>query len=109
MKSSPSRPLANTAFARASPFRADVSGAGHDLCGIPSQFAYPAAFGDSSGPHGAFEYTASRMGDQCGKDRLISWRPARWRQCMPRPPYMGPAYWIPAFWVPALLATHEIT
>jgi hypothetical protein len=65
---------------------------GATYAGIPSQFTYPAAFGDLlvEGTLDLFNAIA-----------LATIYRAN--------PYMGAAYWIPAFWVPALLVTHYIT
>jgi len=86
--------------------------------GIPTQFAYPAAFGDliaaalalTAIPLVANNMKAARlmvwifsiegMVDLCIAITLATYHGAS--------PFMGPAYWIPAFWVPALLVTHYI-
>ena len=87
--------------------------------GIPSQFAYPAAFGDLIAAVLAFAaLIAVVRGNPAG-------RPLVWvfnvegtldlidaivlASVYKTAAYMGPAYWIPAFWVPALLVTHYIT
>ena len=87
--------------------------------GLPSQFAYPAAFGDMLTAVIAFVtipfvLRGSRFA-----------RPAVWlfnifgtidlvvaitlATVYDAPVAMGPAYWIPAFWVPLLLVTHYVT
>ena len=87
--------------------------------GLPSQFAYPAAFGDMLTAIIAFVtipfvLRGSRFA-----------RPAVWlfnifgtidlvvaitlATVYDAPVAMGPAYWIPAFWVPLLLVTHYVT
>src|SRR5262245_27230307 len=92
---------------------------GATLAGVPSSFAYPAAFGDllaallaiAAIPAVAKRRPASRtlvwIFNIEGIVDLISaiilatvYRAA---------PYMGAAYWIPAFWVPALLVSHYVT
>jgi hypothetical protein len=91
---------------------------GGTYAGIPSQFAYPAAFGDliaallalAAIPFVAREMPAARVMiwmftiegtlDLAAAITLATLYGAA--------PFMGPAYWIPAFWVPALLVTHYI-
>ena len=93
--------------------------AGATYPGVPTQFAYPAAFGDLLAALLALAAIPAVAG---------SWRAARplvWifnvegtldliaaitlATIYDASAYMGPAYWIPAFWVPALLVTHYIT
>jgi hypothetical protein len=87
--------------------------------GLPSQFAYPAAFGDLIAavlaliaiPLVARESKAARAAvwifniegsvDLADAITLATLYGAA--------PFMGPAYWIPAFWVPALIVTHYLT
>lgn len=92
---------------------------GGTYVGIPSEFAYPAAFGDLLVAFlsltALFFVTRNMQGG-----RLLVWLfnivgildllvaitlATRYNA----PPYLGPAYWIPAFLVPALLVTHYIT
>ena len=92
---------------------------GATYTGVPSQFAYPAAFGDLLAALLALAaIPAVAQGARVA-------RPLVWvfnvegtidlidaialATIYGAPPYMGPAYWIPAFWVPALLVTHYIT
>jgi len=87
--------------------------------GLPSQFAYPAAFGDMLTAIIALVTIPFVL---CGS-RFA--RPAVWlfnifgtidlvvaitlATVYDAPVAMGPAYWIPAFWVPLLLVTHYVT
>ena len=87
--------------------------------GMPSQFAYPAAFGDLITAILAFAAIPLVL----RKSSLA--RPAVWTfnivgtldlltaitlaTIHNAPVTMGPAYWIPAFWVPLLLVTHYVT
>ena len=86
-------------------------GAIHD--GMPTQFAYPAAFGDLlaavlaltailSGTPRPLVWTFNVVGtvDLLAAITLATIYGA--------PDFMGAAYWIPAFWVPALLVTHYV-
>ena len=87
--------------------------------GIPTPFAYPAAFGDLLAALLALAALYALVRDL---------RATRWlvwifnvagtvdliaaivlATLTGAATYMGPAYWIPAFWVPALLVTHYIT
>jgi len=87
--------------------------------GMPSQFAYPAAFGDLITAVLAFAAIPLVLrGSRLAK-------PAVWifnifgtldllaaitfATIYNAPVAMGPAYWIPAFWVPLLLVTHYVT
>src|SRR6059036_606756 len=87
--------------------------------GMPSQFAYPAAFGDLLTAILAFAAIPIVLrGSSLAK-------PAVWlfnivgildlvtaitlATIHNAPVAMGPAYWIPAFWVPLLLVTHYVT
>jgi len=87
--------------------------------GLPSQFAYPAAFGDLVTAIIAFATIPFVLrGSRLEKpmvwtfnifgtvDLLVAITTATIYNA---PVAMGPAYWIPAFWVPLLLVTHYIT
>jgi hypothetical protein len=91
---------------------------GGTYAGIPSQFAYPAAFGDLVAAVLALAaIPAVAGGSRLGKplvwifniegtlDLLTAISLATIYNASP---FMGPAYWIPAFWVPALLVTHYL-
>ncbi|HYR23886.1 MAG TPA: hypothetical protein VEP30_13300 [Chthoniobacterales bacterium] len=87
--------------------------------GLPSQFAYPAGFGDLITAFLAFAGIPLVLRSA----RLA--KPAVWlfnivgtidlvaaitlATIHNAPVAMGPAYWIPAFWVPLLLVTHYVT
>jgi hypothetical protein len=87
--------------------------------GIPSQFTYPAAFGDLLTAVLALIAIPALATD------ARSWKLLVWlfnivgtldlisaiglATVYDAAPFMGPAYWIPAFWVPALLVTHYVT
>jgi len=87
--------------------------------GLPSQFAYPAAFGDLITAILAFAAIPLVLRGS----RLA--RPGVWvfnifgtldllaaitsATIYNAPVAMGPTYWIPAFWVPLLLVTHYVT
>ena len=87
--------------------------------GLPSQFAYKAAFGDlvtaiiafvaiplvlsGSGLAKPAVWVFNIVGSV---DLLVAIATATIYNA---PPAMGPAYWIPAFWVPMLLVTHYVT
>ena len=87
--------------------------------GLPSQFAYPAAFGDLITAILAFAAIPLVL-----RGSGLA-RPAVWvfnifgtldllaaitsATIYNAPVAMGPTYWIPAFWVPLLLVTHYIT
>ena len=87
--------------------------------GMPTAFAYPAAFGD---------LFAALLALAAVAPVAMNWqiaRPLVWifniegtldlvaaitlATIYGAQVYMGPAYWIPAFWVPALLVTHYVT
>jgi hypothetical protein len=86
---------------------------------MPSEFAYPAAFGDLLTAILAFAAIPLVLRNS----RLA--KPAVWTfnifgsldlltaivfaTIYNAPVTMGPAYWIPAFWVPLLLVTHYVT
>lgn len=87
--------------------------------GLPSRFAYPAAFGDFVAALLALlALPAVRRAARAAK-------PLVWvfnlegsidlvaaivlATVYDAAPFMGAAYWIPAFWVPALLVTHYLT
>jgi hypothetical protein len=87
--------------------------------GIPTQFVYPAAFGDLlAAVLALIAIPAVAMRARSAKalvwlfnvegtlDLVLAIVLAT---AYDAPPFMGPAYWIPAFWVPALLVTHAIT
>ena len=87
--------------------------------GLPSEFAYPAAFGDLVTAILAFVAIPLVLrGSRAAKpavwvfnvfgtiDLLVAIATATIYNA---PVEMGPAYWIPAFWVPLLLVTHYIT
>jgi len=93
--------------------------AGATYPGIPSQFAYPAAFGDLLAALLALAAIPAVAGNWRGA-RLLVWvfnvegtvdliAAITLATIYDAPSYMGAAYWIPAFWVPALLVTHYIT
>src|SRR6266478_1898554 len=91
---------------------------GATYAGIPSGFAYPAAFGD------LLAAVLALAAIPAVAHRWKIGRPLVWifnvegtvdlftaialANTYKAAPYMGPAYWIPAFWVPALLVTHYI-
>jgi hypothetical protein len=87
--------------------------------GIPSQFTYPAAFGDLLAASLALAaIPAVNQGSRSA--RILVWafnvegtvdlfNAIALATIYGASPYMGAAYWIPAFWVPALLVTHYIT
>jgi len=87
--------------------------------GLPSQFAYPAAFGDlltaiialvtipivlRGSP---FARAAVWFFNIFGTSDLVV--AIVLATLYDAPVAMGPAYWIPAFWVPLLLVTHYVT
>ena len=87
--------------------------------GLPSEFAYPAAFGDLVTAILAFVAIPLVLrGSRAAKpavwvfnvfgtiDLLVAIATATIYNA---PVEMGPAWWIPAFWVPLLLVTHYIT
>jgi len=87
--------------------------------GLPTQFAYPAAFGDLFTAILAFAAIPLVLrGSSLAKpavwlfnivgsvDLLLAIASAAIYNA---PIAMGPAYWIPAIWVPALLVTHYVT
>jgi hypothetical protein len=82
--------------------------------GMPSQFAYPAAYGD------LITATLAMAAILAGTPRWLVWvfnmvgtadllLAIALATVYGAPAFMGPAYWIPAFWVPALLVTHVLT
>jgi len=92
---------------------------GATYAGIPSGFAYPAAFGDllaavlalAAIPAVARRWRSGRLlvwifNVEGTVDLFIAIALANTFKAAP---YMGAAYWIPAFWVPALLVTHYVT
>lgn len=87
--------------------------------GIPSPFAYPAAFGDLLAavlaliaiPAVATRARSAKVlvwlfNIEGSMDLIVAITLATVHDASP---FMGPAYWIPAFWVPALLVTHYLT
>ena len=87
--------------------------------GVPSQFAYPAAFGDLLAAVLALIAIPAVAARARGAKFLV-WifniegtldlmAAIALATVYEAAPFMGPAYWIPAFWVPALLVTHYIT
>lgn len=87
--------------------------------GIPSPFAYPAAFGDLLAAVLAFiaipavatrarsaKFLVWLFNIEGSLDLIVAITLATVHNASP---FMGPAYWIPAFWVPALLVTHYLT
>jgi hypothetical protein len=87
--------------------------------GMPSQFAYPAAFGDMLTAIIALGTIPIVLrGSPLAKtavwfftifgtiDLVVAITLAT---IYDAPVAMGPAYWIPAFWVPLLLVTHYVT
>jgi len=91
---------------------------GATYAGLPSQFAYPAAFGD------LLAAVLALLALWALVLNLNIARPLAWcftvegtvdlavaitlAQVYKAANFMGPAYWIPALWVPALLVTHYI-
>jgi hypothetical protein len=86
---------------------------------IPSQFAYPAAFGDLIAAVLALAAIPA-VAKNARSARLLVWifniagtvdllAAISLATIHGAAAYMGAAYWIPAFWVPALLVTHYIT
>ena len=89
------------------------------LPGIPSQFAYPAAFGDLLAAVLAL-IAIPAVAVRARYAKLLVWifniegtldliSAITLATVFNAAPLMGPAYWIPAFWVPALLVTHYVT
>ena len=92
---------------------------GATYSGMPTQFAYPAGFGDLITAVLAFAAIPLLLrGSVLAKplvwlfnvfgtvDLLAAITTATIYNA---PVAMGPAYWIPAFWVPLLLVTHYVT
>ena len=87
--------------------------------GMPTQFTYPAAFGD------LLTAVLAMVAIPAVATRARSAKSLVWlfnivgsvdlidaitlATAYDAAPFMGPAYWIPAFWVPALLVTHYLT
>jgi len=87
--------------------------------GMPTQFTYPAAFGD------LLTAVLAMVAIPAVATRARSAKPLVWlfnivgsldlidaitlATAYDAAPFMGAAYWIPAFWVPALLVTHYLT
>jgi hypothetical protein len=92
---------------------------GATYAGIPSKFAYPAAFGDLLAAILALAAIPA-VAQRRKSSRLLVWIfniegtvdlfiAITLATIYGAAPYMGAAYWIPAFWVPALLVTHYVT
>jgi hypothetical protein len=87
--------------------------------GIPTQFTYPAAFGDLLTAFLAM-VAIPAVSTRARSAKLLVWLfnivgsvdlidAITLATAYDAAPFMGPAYWIPAFWVPALLVTHYLT
>jgi hypothetical protein len=87
--------------------------------GIPTQFVYPAAFGDLLAALLALAAIPA-VAVRAPSAKLLVWvfniegtldlaLAIVLATAYAAAPLMGPAYWIPAFWVPALLVTHYVT
>lgn len=87
--------------------------------GIPTQFAYPTAFGDLLAALLAIAAIPA-VARHARSARVLVWlfniegtldllAAIVLATIYDAAAFMGPAYWIPAFWVPALLVTHYIT
>ncbi len=92
---------------------------GATYAGIPSRFAYPAAFGDLLAAVLALAAIPA-VAQHRKSSRLLVWifnvegtvdlfTAITLATIYRAAPYMGAAYWIPALWVPALLVTHYVT
>ena len=87
--------------------------------GMPSEFAYPAAFGDLlTAVLALVTLPIVLRGSSLAKPAVwlfnivgtLDLATAITRATIHNAPVaMGPAYWIPAFWVPLLLVTHYVT
>jgi hypothetical protein len=86
--------------------------------GMPTQFAYPAAYGDLLAALLALAAIPAVLSGARAA-RLLVWifniegtvdliAAIALATIFGASALMGPAYWIPAFWVPALLVTHYI-
>lgn len=93
--------------------------AGATYPGLPSQFAYPAAFGDLLAAVLALAALPAVL-KRSSAAKILVWifnlegsidllAAITLATVYDAGPYMGAAYWIPAFWVPALLVTHYLT
>jgi len=87
--------------------------------GMPTQFAYPAGFGDLVTAVLAFAAIPLLLRGSVLAKPLV-WlfnifgavdllTAITFATIYNAPVAMGPAYWIPAFWVPLLLVTHYVT
>jgi len=87
--------------------------------GIPTQFTYPAAFGDLLTAVLAL-IAIPAVATRSRSAKFLVWlfnivgsldllNAITLATVYDAAPFMGPAYWIPAFWVPALLVTHYVT
>ena len=87
--------------------------------GMPSGFAYPAAYGDLTAAILALAALAAVV-TNARSARLLVWifsiegtadllLAIYLATAFEAAPFMGPAYWIPSFWVPALRVTHYVT
>ena len=86
--------------------------------GVPSQFTYPAAYGDLITAVLAM-IAIPAVATRARSAKLLVWLfnvvgsldlfdAITLATVYDAAPFMGPAYWIPAFWVPALLVTHYL-
>ena len=87
--------------------------------GMPTQFTYPAAFGDLLTAVLAM-VAIPAVATRARSAKLLVWLfnivgsvdlidAITLATAYDAAPFMGAAYWIPAFWVPALLVTHYLT
>lgn len=87
--------------------------------GIPTQFTYPAAFGDLLTAVLAL-IAIPAVATRARSAKFLVWlfnivgsldllNAITLATIYDAAPFMGAAYWIPAFWVPALLVTHYVT
>jgi len=87
--------------------------------GVPTQFAYPAAFGDLLAAVLAL-IAILAVARRARNAKALVWifniegtldlfLAIALATAYDAAPFMGAAYWIPAFWVPALLVTHYVT
>jgi hypothetical protein len=92
---------------------------GATYAGLPSRFAFPAAFGDLLAAILALVALPAVVRQARGA-KLLVWifnlegsvdllAAIVLATLYNAAPYMGAAYWIPALWVPALLVTHYLT
>jgi hypothetical protein len=92
---------------------------GASYAGMPSRFAYPAAYGDLLAALLALAAIPA-VATNARVARVLVWvfnvegtvdlmTAITLATIYGAAPYMGAAYWIPAFWVPTLLVTHYVT